>query len=349
MQTLTARLTWSVLCLTLCVMAAPGQAQQAEQKAARAQEVLRQMRAALGGDEALKAVQSLEASGKYRGLMMGRGAEGNIKLEMLLPDKMLRTVTTNMGAMQMTRREAVNGDEVWADMKRDMSAAMGGGDGPGGGRGGGGFGGGGGGGGDGAGGGGGFGGGGGGRGGGRGGGGGLSMPGGARDAGRTDGPLSPEMRRQIHDDLMRLLVVLGFAVPSSLQLDYQWESEVPAKDGRADVLLVRGPEDFLLALFVDQTSHRPLAINYRTLQAQTPRSREEAEAMRNDPESRAPKLVEMQLHFEDYKNVSDKNVRNLWLPHKIIRTSNGQMLEELTLNKYKLNPGIKEKKFEQKN
>src|SRR5206468_3668427 len=98
------------------------QAQEADQKAARAQELLKQAREALGGEANLKAIQSLSASGNFRGTVMGRGVEGNFKLDLLLPDKLMRTATMKMGPMEITRIETVNGNEAWTDLKREMGA-----------------------------------------------------------------------------------------------------------------------------------------------------------------------------------------------------------------------------------
>jgi hypothetical protein len=305
-------------------------AQEAAQKAARAQEILSQARAALGGEAGLKAIQSLAASGSFRGSLMGRAIEGSFKLDLLLPDKLMRTVQVSFGPLQITRTETINGDEAWMDLKRD-AAIMGGL--PGGNEGGGGLGGG-------------------------PGGVGAGGPGGGgrgdRMGGGMGGPgmgggsmntvLSPEMRRELHDEFSRLLVSLLLTAPASGPFDFTWEGEVPGKENqKADVLMVRGPEDFIMGLYIDQTTHRPLMIRYRALMMAPPRSREEAEKSRSDSETREAKPVDMQLYFEDYREVS-----KIRLPHRIIKTTGGQVTEEWKLSKYKINPDLKAKKFEKK-
>ncbi|MBI1761717.1 MAG: hypothetical protein HYR56_09810, partial [Acidobacteria bacterium] len=53
-----------------------------------------------------------------------------------------------------------------------------------------------------------------------------------------------------------------------------------------------------------------------------------------------PQLVDIQLYLSDYKQVN-----NVWLPHQIVKASNGQVMEEWKL-KYKVNPNLKPKQFE---
>ncbi len=61
-----------------------------EPQADRAQKVLKQARAALGGEAKLKAIQSLSAAGKYRRIIQDRDISGEVEVEMLLPDKYIK-------------------------------------------------------------------------------------------------------------------------------------------------------------------------------------------------------------------------------------------------------------------
>ena len=65
---------------------------QASDAKARAREILDQTRAALGGDAALKAVQSLSAVGDFRSGSGNTQASGEVQLDLLLPDKLMRTL-----------------------------------------------------------------------------------------------------------------------------------------------------------------------------------------------------------------------------------------------------------------
>lgn len=98
---------------------------QAQDAAGKAQEVLAQARAALGGEK-LKALQSLSIEGNYR-RTFGQGMEmsGDVTIEMIAPDKWLKTETMSlMGSMEITRLEALNGDKVWEDQQQSGGGGM---------------------------------------------------------------------------------------------------------------------------------------------------------------------------------------------------------------------------------
>ncbi|MEO6727165.1 MAG: hypothetical protein ABIP14_17895, partial [Blastocatellia bacterium] len=188
---------------------------------ARAQEILKQAREALGGEANLKAIQSLAANGNFKATFMGRPAQGDFKIELLAPDKFLRTTTASMGPMQIIRTETVNGDLAWTETKSEMGGGggFGGGSGDGGG----------------------FGGGaasGGGRGGGGGGGRGGSRGGdpGAPGGGRMMGADSPEMQRQARADAARFMIAVLLAPPDVSAFKFSYDREVEGKDGKVDAL-----------------------------------------------------------------------------------------------------------------
>ena len=88
-------------------------------KVARAQELLSQARAALGSDK----IKSLSIAGTYRQVMGDRDMSGDIELEMLLPDKFLKTsVMSPMPGIEVTRLEALNGENAWTDMQNNAPA-----------------------------------------------------------------------------------------------------------------------------------------------------------------------------------------------------------------------------------
>ena len=88
---------------------------------ARAESILKQTREALGGESNLSAIKSLAINGEFHTVMGGREVKGDIKIEMLLPDKYQRTIKTTVGPMTLTRIDTSNGTEAWRDMKRDMA------------------------------------------------------------------------------------------------------------------------------------------------------------------------------------------------------------------------------------
>jgi hypothetical protein len=80
---------------------------------AKAEQLLAQARAALGGDKNLKTVQGLTAAGTYQRAMGDRQLSGEITIDLQLPDKMLRTESMRpMGDATIELLQGVNGDRV---------------------------------------------------------------------------------------------------------------------------------------------------------------------------------------------------------------------------------------------
>ena len=87
-----------------------------EDAVAKAQSILAQARAALGGEAKWKALQSLSISGTVRRSMGEHQMEGELQFDLLLPDKIMRAETlAPMHGIELTRTEALNGTEVWTD------------------------------------------------------------------------------------------------------------------------------------------------------------------------------------------------------------------------------------------
>ncbi len=95
------------------------------QDASRAQEVLAQARAALGGEAQLKAIQSLSISGSIR-RMMGMGQlEGDLSIDLQLPDKYRKSETFSPTLeTYATTIQIVNGAEVALDSESSGSGMM---------------------------------------------------------------------------------------------------------------------------------------------------------------------------------------------------------------------------------
>lgn len=336
----TASLILAMLfCFTLLVKGQTANANSDSVNKARAETVLKQTREALGGESNLAAIKSLAINGEFRALVSGREVKGDLKIEILLPDKYQRTIKTNMGPMWLIRVDTANGALAWRETKREAAMVGGGGDV------GGGFGGGGGAAGGGGGpasvGGGGFGGGGGGgRGGGRGGGGGFGGPGGGNANSGVVGEASPEIQKQIKEDYSRYLVMILMGATSGASFDYIYDRELEAKEGKVDVIRVTGKDDFVAWLMVDQTTHRPRMMVYRGLAARQPRPQGSTIVGEGDDE---PKILDYQIYLGDYRQEG-----NVWMPHQVVRAANNQPQEEWKLTKIKINPDIKANKFEKK-
>jgi hypothetical protein len=79
----------------------------------KAEQLLAQARTALGGDRNLDKVQGLTATGAYQRELGDRQVNGEITIDLLLPDKMLRTESMRpMGDQTIEMLQGVNGEQV---------------------------------------------------------------------------------------------------------------------------------------------------------------------------------------------------------------------------------------------
>lgn len=270
--------------------------------AAKAQTILAQARAALGNEAKLKSLQSLTISGTLRRVMGERQLNGEVQLDILLPDYTLKAETTApMPGAEITLTEALNGAEVWTDQSGGH-------------------------------------------------GGGLVVI--------RRGPDTPQgkeiAKAAVRAEITRLWLGLLLHAPASSGLAYSFVGEAEAPDGKADVLDVKGANNFTARLFLEQKTHRVLLLTY---QARKPRmvmntitggqrpSEEELQKRLKEAEAAAvaQPLVEHQIRFSDYKEEG-----GIAFPHRITKSINDEINEEWELTKFKLNPGLKPEKFVKK-
>jgi len=83
---------------------------------ARAQEILKQARQAIGGEEQLQKIQSLQINGQYRRVFGDRQMGGDREISILLPNKYLVEDAMNAGGMStaMINTRGLNGDKAWS-------------------------------------------------------------------------------------------------------------------------------------------------------------------------------------------------------------------------------------------
>jgi hypothetical protein len=170
--------------------------------------------------------------------------------------------------------------------------------------------------------------------------------------------LTPEEREQrrlrmVQRDFGRLLVVLTAGSTPTFPVEYTWTGVAESDEGKADVLEVKGPDDFTARLFVDQVTHLPLMLSYREPMPRfqqfrggggQPPSREEIE--KRMAEMRAagpPPLVDVQLFVSDHEKTG-----GVLLPKTVRRAVDGKTIEEWQLSKLQVNPTFKADKFEKK-
>jgi hypothetical protein len=118
--TLSAGLTTRVYGTLLLVLVAAtashpleGVAQGATDRAAA---VLAEARKALGGEDRLKSIKTLQAAGEFRRSMGEMQMEGELEVLLEMPGKLRRNEDLNMpGGAMMARTEVLNGNDVWDD------------------------------------------------------------------------------------------------------------------------------------------------------------------------------------------------------------------------------------------
>lgn len=285
-------------------------------------QVVAEVKKALGGDK-LASVKALSAEGPFRRTMGQRDMEGTLMLTLVRPDKIRRSEEMGMGGMvggpTVERISAFNGAVAWDDMQNrgGMGGGMrimmrGPGDGPGG-------------------------------------------PGG--------GPLTPEQieqqrARRMRMELQRWTVAL-FA-DSTQPFTYAGVAESP--DGKADILETKDEADRAVRLFVDQGTHLPLMVQYMEIRprvmmmggpggrrgpgagpggGQRPSEEEMRERMEEMRKQGPPQPSQFAMHLGDYQKVD-----GVMLPHKIDISIEGQPNEEWTVEKFKVNPSVKDSEFE---
>ena len=106
----------TTLALSAAILAQNG-ASVAESKA---QEIINQARASVGGKDQLKSLRSLSASGRLRRFSGQAQLESDMEVEVLFPDKIKITESSPRGA----RIVYLNGDQVWSDFIPPTGASV---------------------------------------------------------------------------------------------------------------------------------------------------------------------------------------------------------------------------------
>ena len=83
---------------------------------ARAQEILKQARQAIGGEDQLQKIQGLEIKGKYSRTLGDRQMGGDREISIQLPNQYLVEDAMNAGGLStsMINTHALNGDKAWS-------------------------------------------------------------------------------------------------------------------------------------------------------------------------------------------------------------------------------------------
>ena len=102
-----------LLLLSLVLLSAPAALATDD---ARAQEILKQARQAIGGDEQLQKIQGLQINGQYRRVFGDRQMGGDREISISLPNKYLVEDAMNAGGLStaMINFRGLNGDKAWS-------------------------------------------------------------------------------------------------------------------------------------------------------------------------------------------------------------------------------------------
>jgi hypothetical protein len=166
------------------------------------------------------------------------------------------------------------------------------------------------------------------------------MPPGAARAGGPPPPSAEQMAAMqatqrktrvatLKQDYARLMLGLFAASTDAFPLTFKKFGIAESPQGKADVIAVSGPNNFLANLLINQETHLPVMLSWTPA---APPAR---------PGMPAATPAEQRLYFADYRDAGGV----MW-PHRIRRAVGADTTEETTFDRFKLNSKIDPKKFE---
>jgi hypothetical protein len=365
------KLIWALI--TVISLSAVALAQSVDAKA-KAEQILKQARAAIGDEKKLKELQSLSATGTARQTFGEMQIESDIEIELLMPDKIRKASNSQRGTETLT----FNGADFW----RDFVPAMGGGPGGGGGgfvirQGGGG----------------------------QGGPGAFGGPGGP---GGANSPMAAFMQLQQRREFYQIMLGWLLIAPASAQVEFAFIGEAPGPKGsKFNVLDGKGANGFNVRLYFDQQTHQLIGLSYKAKQlrgmmgggrgpggpgggpgggqggqrqqpgaqagqpgqggqrpqqgaqagqpGQPGQGGQQAQRIEISPEERERRMKEFQERFDKAPEVDYswafaeyKSVGGLNLPHVLTKMEGNTPNEEWKISKFKINPKLSPDKFVRK-
>jgi hypothetical protein len=314
-----------VLAVAMAVSVHAGQAQDA---AAKAASILAEARKAIGGDDKLAAIKTLEIKGTARRGATDVNLEGDMTIVMEPPGKYLRKESMILGNAGIDIVEGLNGTEAWEEQK--FSGNMNFGDDGGGGNRGGGF---------------------------RGAGTPAAQSAAAADAAAKQAQL---VARQT--EVARVILALLLTTNQPVK----WTGTAVSPQATAEVLEMTAPDGQPVRILIDSKSYLPLMLTWTGIaqdpiaalaarsgfrgrgrggrggfpggrQQQTPQQAA-ADAARADALAQPTSL---RMFLSEYKTVN-----GIKLPHLVVRGAGDQVTEEWVIKSYKFNPNLKADTFQ---
>ena len=293
------------------------QEQASADKKARAEELLREARKALGGEDKFGAVQGFQATGKFRGLIGDINSSGEMQYSFMSPDKFMQTDTMTFDVRQIKIGRVMNGDDAW----RVRPSSSGGGvmvfnpsGKPGDAK-------------------------------------------QIADAEKLDKErLVKEMRAESARLHLAYLLAAPAGATIEFTYVGEAEAPDGRADV-IDARGLAGSENFTARLFLDRKTRRPLMLSYRGLERRTvgmsgtirsgsagsAAAREKMIEEARKQVATQPQEEEVQLRFADYKQVG-----GIMLPHFMTETRGGKVSQEFEVIDFKINPSFKPDMFRRK-
>jgi hypothetical protein len=311
--------------LAMAVSVHAGQTQDAEAKAAS---ILAEARKAIGGDDKLAAIKTLEIKGTARRGASDVNLEGDMTIVMELPGKYLRKESMILGSAGIDIVEGLNGTEAWEEQK--FSGNMNFGDDGGGGNRGGGF---------------------------RG----AGTPA-AQSAAAADAAAKQAQLAARQTEVARVILALLLTTNQPVK----WTGTAVSPQATAEVLEMTAPDGQPVRILIDSKSYLPLMLTWTGIaqdpiaalaarsgfrgrgrggrggflggrQQQTPQQAA-ADAARADALAQPTSL---RMFLSEYKTVN-----GIKLPHLVVRGAGDQVTEEWVIKSYKFNPTLKADTFQ---
>jgi hypothetical protein len=176
----------------------------------------------------------------------------------------------------------------------------------------------------------------------------AGAPGGA---GRPGGPApNPDAQRLARantakQDITRILLGMVIGSVDAFPLTFTYAGEAEAPQGKADMLDVKGPNNFAARLFIFRETHLPIMLTWQAPAAAARGARPGgpaagAPAAAGGPPA-APPQVENRIYFADYRDAD-----GFKFPYRLRRAVGADTIEETTFDRFRVNVKIDPKKFE---
>lgn len=161
----------------------------------------------------------------------------------------------------------------------------------------------------------------------------------------------------LKQDFARLMLGMFATSYSSFPLTFDYVAQAEAPQGKADVIDVKGPQNFAARLFISSQTHLPIMVSWQVrAPAASPRrggpapgpvappqgASPQAGALPGAPPQPAP--VEHRLYFGEYREVD-----GLQLPSRVRHAVAGETTEETTFDRFRINARIDPRRFDVSN